>query len=314
MRLTAVICTYDRYDILGDAIRALTRQTLPMVEYEILVIDNSPSARRSEAEAKKYAKIKNLIWVHETRAGLSNARNVALARARAPIIAYLDDDALAVPTWGADLCDAFDDLGQDVAVLGGKVTPLFRSPRPDWLSDRLLSHLSMVDLGPTRRLLAPGEWVVGANIAYRTALLQAVGGFSTSLGRIGSTGLLSAEETEVAAKLKAQGYATGYDPAARVEHLVDTERTTQAWFARRIAWQAISAILSGEADKSDAALDHAAQEIRHYFAALHPADRHVGALLTDRDAPGDLDWQLGTIYNMLLLLLARGRGDFGQDR
>jgi GT2 family glycosyltransferase len=182
---------------------------------------------------------------------------------------------------------------------------LFRSPRPDWLSDKRLSQLSMVDLGPERRALRPGEWVVGANIAYRTAALRAIGGFSTSLGRIGSAGLLSAEETDVAARLTALGYQIAYDPAAMVEHLVDASRTTQAWFARRTAWQAVSALLSGETG-TPAEVASAAAEISKYFAALHPADRHVGALLADQPDAGDFDWQLGTIYNLLVVLLTVG--------
>jgi glucosyl-dolichyl phosphate glucuronosyltransferase len=313
MRITAVICTYDRYDILPEAIRALAKQSMPASDYEILVIDNSPSAKRSAAEAKKIGKIRNLTWVHETKAGLSNARNVALARAQGEVIGFLDDDALAAPSWCEDICAAFDDLGEDTAVIGGRVTPLFRSERPAWLSDKLLAHLSMVDLGEDRRLLKPGEWVVGANIAYRTDLLRAVGGFSTNLGRIGNAGLLSAEETEVAAKLKAQGYAIGYDPGARAEHLVDASRTSQAWFARRLAWQAVSAVLAGDAGSAQD-MDEASDQIRKYFAALHPADRHAGTLLVDQAEAGDLDWQLGTIYNLVVLLLSGGRVTPPADR
>lgn len=308
MRLTAVICTYDRYDILPDAIRALTQQSLPASGFEILVIDNSPDPIRSAAEAKPWAKVRNLTWVHETRPGLSNARNVALARAKGDIIAYIDDDAIAVPGWAQALIAAFDALGAGTAVVGGRVVPLFRSPRPDWLSDRLLPYLSMVDLGEDRRPITEAEWVVGANVAYRTEALRAVGGFSTNLGRIGNSGLLSAEETEVANKLRAAGLSIGYDPQAEVAHLVDASRTSQAWFARRIAWQAVSAVLAGETGKP-ADLTQADVEIRKYFAALHPADRHVGALLSNLSDPGALNWQLGTIYNLVVLLLAGGRSE-----
>lgn len=308
MRLSAVICTYDRYDILPEAIRALARQTLPAEDMEILVIDNSPDAKRSAAEARKQARVKNLTWVHETRPGLSNARNVAMAQAKGEIIAFVDDDAFAVEGWAAAMLEAFATLGPDVAAIGGRVVPQFRAARPAWLSDRLMSYLSMVDLGEETRLLGEGEWVVGANLAYRSEALRATGGFSTNLGRIGNAGLLSAEETEVAAKLMAKGLKIGYAPKAQVAHLVDDSRTSQAWFARRVAWQAVSAVLSGEAG-SDRDLTHTAEEIRRYFAALHPADRHVGALLSDQEKPGDLNWQLGTIYNLVVLLLKAGRAE-----
>jgi GT2 family glycosyltransferase len=301
-RLTAAICTYDRYDVLPDALRAVADQT-PPGGMELLVIDNSPDPARSAIEAAGLA-LPGVTWVHEAKPGLSNARNVGLARARGEVIAYLDDDTIAAPGWAAAMLAAFDAFGPQIAVVGGKVLPLFRSERPAWLSDKLLSQLSMVDLGPQRRVLAPGEWVVGANIAYRTQALRDIGGFSTDLGRIGASGLLSAEETDVARRLKAKGFSTGYDPDAAVLHLVDAARTTQDWFARRTAWQAVSAVLSGEAEHDrDAAL----RDIRHYFAALHPADRTAFALLIDQDRPGDLDWQLGSIYNLVVLLLTEGR-------
>lgn len=306
MRLTAAICTYDRYDVLPRAIEALAAQGLEPRDLEILVIDNSPDPARSAQEARAFARLPNLVWHHEATPGLSNARNQALARARGEIIAFLDDDAFAVPGWAQAVLQGFMALGPQTAVLGGRVLPLFAGPRPDWLGDRLLSHLSMVDLGPDRRLLAPGEWVVGANIAFRPDSLRAVGGFSTNLGRIGHAGLLSAEETEVVAKLRARGLDVGYEPRAEVAHLVDASRLTQAWFARRIAWQAVSAVLSGETGDGPG-LDHAAADLRKYFAALHPSERHVGALLVDRQDPGALDWQLGTIYNVVLVLLAGGR-------
>jgi glucosyl-dolichyl phosphate glucuronosyltransferase len=301
-RLSAVICTYDRYDVLPDTIRAVAGQT-PPGGMELLVIDNSPDAGRSAAEAARL-NLPGVIWLHEAKPGLSNARNVGLSRARGEVIAYLDDDAIAAPDWAPALLEAFDAFSPEIAVVGGKVVPLFRSERPAWLSDKLMAQLSMVDLGDQRRPLKPGEWVVGANIAYRTQALRDIGGFSTNLGRIGAAGLLSAEETDVANRLKAKGFFTGYDPHAWVQHLVDASRTTQSWFARRTAWQAVSAVLSGEATHDRTA---ALTDIRHYFAALPPADRTALALLKDQDRPGDLDWQLGTIYNLVVLLMAEGR-------
>lgn len=306
MRLSVVICTYDRYDLLSEALAALAAQTMAPDDFEILVVDNSPDAKRSAAESGKYKKMSNLTWHHLDRPGLSNARNFGTGAAKGEIVAFLDDDALAVPGWAKAMVEAFDALGPGIAAVGGRVTPLFRAPRPGWLSDKLLSHLSMVDLGDERRPIAAGEWVVGANIAYRRDLLAETGGFSTNLGRIGGLGLLSAEETEVAARLYANGYEIAYDPQAQVEHIVDASRTTQAWFARRIAWQAVSALLAGETGSAED-IAHAAVEIRRYFAALHPADRHIGALTAELETPEELDWQYGTIYNVIVLLLAGGR-------
>jgi len=306
MRISAVICTYNRYDLLGDAIFSLAAQDYPKSEYEILVIDNSPDAQRSRIERAKYASLPGVIWHYEDKAGLSNARNVATAMAKGDIIVFIDDDAIAAPGWCRAYDEAFRFFDESVGIIGGKVSPKFLGTRPDWLSEKLLGHLSMVNLGNTRRLITANEWVVGANVAYRANVLRSAGGFSTNLGRVGSAGLLSSEETDIANRLAAAGYKTGYDPDAAVLHVVDESRTNQAWFARRFAWQAVSAVLSNQVgDKAQVEL--AERAIMKYFAALHPADRHIGALLSQKDTAGELDWQLGTIYNLVLLLLCGER-------
>lgn len=306
MRISAVICTYNRYDLLGDAIFSLARQLYPKDAYEIIVIDNSPDAQKSKVERAKYIAVPGLIWHYEEKAGLSNARNVATAMARGDIIGFIDDDAIAAPGWCRAYDEAFAAFDPTVGIVGGKVSPKFLGERPEWLSDKLLGHLSMVNLGDNRRLITGNEWVVGANVAYRTEVLRASGGFSTNLGRVGNAGLLSSEETDIANRLEAVGYKTGYEPGAAVLHVVDDSRTDQSWFARRFAWQAVSAVLSNQIGDS-AQVELAGKAVLKYFAALHPADRHIGALLSEKGTSGELDWQLGTIYNLVLLLLCGER-------
>ena len=41
--LTACVCTYKRYDILGECLAALLKQNLGSAKYKILVVDNSPN-------------------------------------------------------------------------------------------------------------------------------------------------------------------------------------------------------------------------------------------------------------------------------
>jgi glucosyl-dolichyl phosphate glucuronosyltransferase len=171
--IAAAVCTYNRYDMLAEALGSLAAQRAPGVAFEILVVDNSPDPARSAEEAKRHAGIAGLRWIHEKRPGLSRARNVATANAKAPIVAFLDDDARADPGWIAALAAAFDALGPQAQVVGGRILPWWGAARPAWLHDALVPALTVVDLGPERRALRPGEWVAGANIAFRRdALLE----------------------------------------------------------------------------------------------------------------------------------------------
>ena len=303
MRITAAICTYDRYDLLDEALRSVADQQVAPDAFEILVIDNSPSAEASAAEQVRHAGTANLRWVHEPVAGLSNARNLAVRLARAPLIAFLDDDAVADTGWLDALARAFEVLGEGVGVVGGRVRPRWVASRPDWLSDDLLGYLSVVDLGAELRPLRAGEWVAGANIAYRTEALRQVGGFSLALGRVGAgIALMSNDEIELGDRLAAAGWATAYAPDAAVAHLVDPARATQAWFRRRIAWQAVSDFVRGPA-AAQAGTPAAWDALKHWFAHRHPVDRTVRALAMPQDGADDLRWQMSAIYNSVTCLL-----------
>ncbi len=105
----------------------------------------------------------------------------------------------------------------------------------------MLGNVSVVNWGGKDRFAAKGEWVAGTNIAFRVEALNAAGGFAVNLGRTrGGQSLLSNDETDVIDRMIAKGGKLVYSPDAAVGHLVPSERLTQAWFRRRVAWQAVS--------------------------------------------------------------------------
>jgi glycosyltransferase involved in cell wall biosynthesis len=78
--LSAIICTYDRYDLLPEAIESLRRQDVAAGEIEIIVVDNSPDQAASGAFGQRYAEAPRLAYITEATPGLSNARSVAAPR------------------------------------------------------------------------------------------------------------------------------------------------------------------------------------------------------------------------------------------
>jgi glycosyltransferase involved in cell wall biosynthesis len=303
-RVTAAICTYERYDLLPGAIESVLAQSLPPGSFELIVVDNSPDPARSAREAAPFADRPGVTWRHEARPGLSNARNVAARHARAPIIAYLDDDARADPVWLQNVAGCFDQFGEAVSVVGGRIRPWWGAPRPAWLPDEMLGEVTVVDLGPKRRLLADGEWVAGANIAFRIAALRNAGWFDTSLGRTGGgASLLSAEETALTERIKALGGLVAYDPLAAVDHWVDPGRLTQRWFRRRAAWQAVSEYLRDPKAQFDRS-DDAWAAVKGYLLTQNPADRTMRGLALHKDDAADFRWQAGAVYNAVIALLA----------
>ena len=199
-------------------------------------------------------------------------------------MAFLDDDIIASANWAAEIIAAFDAFGTQVGVVGGRVVPAWASSRPEWLHDELLGFLSIVDWGDARRLVAPDEWLAGCNIAYRKQALAITGGFSAALGRTGSrSSLLSNEEIQVTAAIRALGMDVGYAPAAQVEHWIDPARLDPQWFLRRAAWQAVSDLMLGDetaaariAEAQQRMTTQASWKQKLAMRLLNPGKRKIG--------------------------------------
>jgi glycosyltransferase involved in cell wall biosynthesis len=306
--ISLCICTYNRYDLRPGAIQSLIEQSLPSDRFEILVIDNSPDAKRAELFAKRFEAAPNLRYILEKTPGLSNARNVAASLAKAPVIAFMDDDAIADPDWAAELLRAYELSGQGAMIVGGRVDPIWAAPRPDWVHDSMLGNLSIVNWGGDTRVAGPDEWVAGTNISFRVSAILDNGGFPLNLGRIGSgSALLSNEEIQLLDRIRADGGQIIYAPRARVNHLVDVRRLKQGWFRKRAAWQALSDFMMNPDGQAAEARKHWPELVK-YFNALPPHERTVRGFLHQTDDPDLFQWQTGAVYMMTTLMLAGFEG------
>ncbi|WP_129677454.1 glycosyltransferase family 2 protein [Candidatus Chloroploca sp. Khr17] len=233
LRITAAICTHNRASMLPAAIESLLTQTLPATDYEILVIDNA-STDATPQIIQRYLNAPGSVTLRsavQPVLGLSHARNLAVGMAEGEIIAFLDDDAVADSAWLAALLDAYA-MHPDAWAVGGKVLPLWQGKRPRWLTDDLLPHLSMLDLGAVVRPLQKGEALYGVNFSCRRCAFDAIGLFRSDLGRQGIA-LLGSEESEFQQRVLQHGQALLYTPHAIVKHRVMAERLQKRYFIRR---------------------------------------------------------------------------------
>ena len=235
IRITAAICTHNRAALLPAAIESLLTQNLPSTDYEILVIDNT-STDKTPQIIQRYLNAPGSVTLRsavQPVLGLSHARNLAVEMAAGEIIAFLDDDAVADPAWLVALLEAYA-MHPDAWAVGGKVLPLWEGKRPIWLTDDLLPHLSILDLGDVVRSLHAGEQLYGVNFSCRRYAFDQIGLFRTDLGRQGIA-LLGSEESEFQQRLLQQGQSLIYTPHAVVSHRVPEERLQQ-WYFIRLAY------------------------------------------------------------------------------
>lgn len=292
--ISVIICTYDRYDIIDKAIAsALNSLKCANIEYELLVIENTPSKKR---RAINLPDNKHCRLIVSEKAGLSIARNLGIKSAVGEIICFLDDDAVCHPEWAQSLSNAIK-ANPQAMVFGGKVLAAFeKGEKPAWFYEQLQGYFSCIDWGDEDTIIKPGQWVVGANIAFRKQVFETHGTFDEALGRKGNNGLLSNEETELFKKIGLEKVL--YVAGAIVDHYIPTNRVTLSWLRKRVYWQAVSDLLSGEYYLT---AEQALQELNNLMPRLPAQYRGLKALGFNTQSPKYAEMQLRAVYLTSLL-------------
>ena len=214
-RLSVLVCTRDRPALLAGCLEALSGAI--GAADEVVVVD---SASADAAAVSAVARRHGARYVRVDRPGLSRARNAGTAAARAPIVAFTDDDCRPGPGWGDAIAGAFD---PDVDFVTGPVTAEGGGRLP----------VSVVTDTAPRRFGAgtdPGTCGAGANMAFRVEALRAVDGFDEFLGAGGP--LRAGEDLDAFARLLAGGRQGRYEPAAALAHVQwrrDAEAVALGW-------------------------------------------------------------------------------------
>src|SRR5271165_7139360 len=121
MKITVVLCTYNRAHSLSKALESVLASVLPSgLEWELLVVDNN-SKDHTRATANEFCLRYpgRVRYFFEAQQGLSNARNAGIREARGEIIAFMDDDVTVAPNWLHELTSPFQ--SRECAGVGGRV-------------------------------------------------------------------------------------------------------------------------------------------------------------------------------------------------
>lgn len=242
--LSTVICGYTtrRWEELCQAVESALAQDFTIMDL-ILVIDYCPELYQLASDRfRTEERVTVLQNVHER--GLSGARNTGVDAARGDVIAFLDDDAVAEPGWARSLMHHY--LDSRVAGVGGYASPVWPDGRPAWMPREFDWVVGCSYAGqPTE--LAPVRNPLGCNMSLRRSVFDAVGGFRSEVGRVGSHPV-GGEETELCIRIGASQPFSQilFDPESRVQHHVSSDRATLRYFVRRCYHEGMSKAVVAE--------------------------------------------------------------------
>jgi glycosyltransferase involved in cell wall biosynthesis len=210
-RVSVVVPTRGRGQLLRKCIQSLLAQDYPNDRFDIIVVEDGTNDGENIASEVVAGSAVSLRYIRIPHSGLAVARNIGAEKSSGDIVAYIDDDALAVPCWLSRLVEALRLDGAGGA--GGRVSP-------DYPDDSLVSEVEadgrMRSSGNSSSLPGIHEvaFVPGGNMAFWRRSLAEVRGFDGAYTKRGCW----REETDLCVRLRSRGYRIFYASAAEVAH------------------------------------------------------------------------------------------------
>jgi glycosyltransferase involved in cell wall biosynthesis len=201
-RISVVIPVYNGEGTIERCLDALHRQTATF-DYEIIVADSSTDTT-PEIIGRRFPSVHLIRFDKQTYPG--TARNAAIRRARAPLVAMLDADCVADPDWLERIVSIH--ASGDYGAVGGAIangTPESASG----LIGYLLEFREFIPEAPRREVIT----IPTANICYRREVFERHGLFDD---------VRASEDMLFNWRISLGNERILFDPSIRVTHLNKT--------------------------------------------------------------------------------------------
>ena len=235
LTFTVIICAYteNRWDDLVAAVASIEQQQLTPSQIIIVIDHNAALYYKARHQFCDLIVLKN-----QHQQGLSGARNSGIEKATGDVIAFMDEDAEAMPNWLETLANSYS--AKNILGVGGSINPSWMNGRPSWFPKEFDWVVGCTYLGMPEQP-APVRNLIGCNMSFRKAVLVELGGFQEDMGRIG-TKPLGCEETEFCIRIH-QNWPKAvllFQPEAAVLHRVPSTRGRWHYFKSRCYSEGIS--------------------------------------------------------------------------
>lgn len=219
--------TERRWDLLVRAIESARHQSVKP-DHIIVVVDYNDALL---ARLGGYLTPDVTLLANEQAQGVSGARNTAALAVDDDLIAFLDDDAEALPDWVENLLAVLK-VTPGVLGAGGTILADWANHEPWWFPREFgfvvgARESDAPDGAPT---MVRNLWA--ANLVVDRATLVANGGFRVGFGKMKASS--EPEDTELCLRLSSiTGKGWVFNPDAIVRHHVPGDRETLKYFLLR---------------------------------------------------------------------------------
>lgn len=245
--VTIIICTYNRAAYIDLCLTAIQRQTLPADRYRIMVVDNNSPDNTREVVERYQANGLPVDYFFEEKQGLSYARNRGLAESDTEFLLFLDDDAI-MSTDSMTALQTYLEGNPDATIVGGRAIIQYPNGKPEWVTSKVEAWMGSYDYGaqeiPVNEDTIKQKLVrlpIGCCFLVKRSLLEELGGFKPSLGRVGKK-MLAGEETLIGLKALEQGGKITYLPSVYVDHMIEPHWVDREFLANKTYFYGISDI------------------------------------------------------------------------
>jgi GT2 family glycosyltransferase len=210
MRISVLVATCDRAENLRQLLQTVGRWTISSdLDWELWVIDNnSKDSTREVAEYFAKQQPRRIRYLFEGARGKSRALNAGLERAGGDILVMTDDDCIPDPHWLSAIAEEFS-RQPEIGLIGGRVE----------LYDPADKAVTIRTSCERRGLSDPADFfsfIAGCNMAFRTQVYQAIGGFDIRLGP--GCRCDAAEDVDFIYRAYKKGFRIEYIPEVLVYH------------------------------------------------------------------------------------------------
>lgn len=215
--------TYRRPERLAQTLSDIAQQTL--LPNEIIIVDNDAngSARATvEAFALTYEARFKVHYAIQAEKNIALTRNMTLALASGPWLAFIDDDERAANDWLSKLIDcAYACKAHGVLA---PVIPTVPDSAPSWIRK---GNMYECPRFPTGTLVPLNTMRIGNALLHKSALQDEVPAFDPAYGVTGGS------DSDLLIRLARKGVRIVWCDDALVEEPVEQRRLNLGWILRR---------------------------------------------------------------------------------